>query len=329
MIKTATRPAPQPLPWFAIWPEDTAELASCVWDVIRDLDAEFCADDVLGRMRSVEGKWHRYQSNHAKRRSLIAEVLMDFAGVGRLTITDRRDRQALPLDAKPNARPSRQTGPFFSVATPASQQPPRQPRPQPVAFYPNRLDVQIPATHDGLWALIRWFGSNSDADTLTVDDVIAAVRGTIDARDVRAYCRSLEKAGILVPVLAIPDTPRFKVELRHIETPRLRADGTVMPGPRRHALLWRSIKMLGLFTADNLAMAASLPDFAITPDQARRYADDLTAGGYLISQSLKLYRLKPDMNTGPAAPRVLRARFVWDANLCRIMGATAIDEVKP
>jgi hypothetical protein len=328
MIKTATRPAPRPLPWTAVWPEDSAGLASSVWDVIRDFTNEFCADDVLGRLHSVEGRWHRYQASTAQRRSLIADVLIEFAGAGRLTITDRRDRQAVALDAKPGTRPSRQTGPFYRVAAPQARQPVLQPRPEPVAFYAQKLNVQIPATHDGLWALIRWFGSNADCDTVPLSDLVAAVRETIDATDVRAYCRMLERAGVLSPVLSVPDKPRFRVDLSHIETPRLRTDGSLQPGPQRHAVMWRSIKMLGLFTAENLAVAASLPDLAITPAQAARYADDLTAGGYLISQSLKLYRLKPGMNTGPAAPRVLRARFIWDANLCRIMGATSVDEVR-
>jgi hypothetical protein len=276
---------------------DEATIRAAVWEGVRAANGQpFAASYVSSKI--------------ALRRGLISDYLMDWAALGLLTVTDRTARH----------------GPLFKQAVDTPVAPPVPlPRPVPVAFYPHALELQIPASHDGLWSLIRWMGR---AGPFALADLIAAVRGHIQPDDVRAFVRALERGGVLTPELAVPDKPRFRVDLRHVETPRLRPDGQPLQGPQRHALMWRSIKMLGLFTADNLAMAASLPDLAVTPAQAARYADDLTAGGYLISQSLKLYRLRPDMNTGPAAPRVLRARFIWDANLCRVMGASSIDEAR-
>jgi hypothetical protein len=304
-------------------PDHDTLLQTVVWDAVSTLHQPFNLDDVLVRLIHVSrAGWFPRVS---QRRGVIADLLTEFAASGQLRITDRRD-QRQNTDSVSGVRRGHivRRGPVYQITT--TTPPPAVPRPEPVAFFTASLSLQIPATQDGLWSLIRWHGARDGS--IVIADLIKAVADHIDAREVRAYCRALEKAGVLTHDLNV-DQQRFKVDLRHVETPRLRPDGSVMLGPRRNALLWRSIKMLGLFTADNLAMAASLPDFAITPEQARRYADDLTAGGYLLSQGGKLYRLKPDMNTGPAAPRVLRARFVWDANLCRVMGATAIDEVKP
>ena len=300
-------------------PVDHMAAQALLWSAIREFGKPFTLDDMLKRVSRRDVRWpmgsgkrqgHPPGGIAQTRRNVVAEFLTDFAAAGALTVTDRL--------AKP--------GPVYAVASGSGdgvELP--MPRPQPVAFFVRDLPLQIPASHDGLWALIRSLGRDG---SFRVADVVMAVRGNIRSSDVLAYARALERAGILVRELSIPDDPRYRVDLRHVETPRLRADGSVLAVARRTALMWRSIKMLGLFTADNLAVAASLPDLAITPEQAGRYADDLTAGGYLISQSLKLYRLKPGMNTGPAAPRVLRARFIWDANLCRVMGAAAIDEVR-
>lgn len=206
------------------------------------------------------------------------------------------------------------------------------PCPQPIAFFATQVPVQIPRTQDGLWMLMRWLTQHKGQ--FSPHDLQRAVSGNVEHQAVDQYLRALDRGGFVVPTLTIDGARAYRCDLRHVETPRVAADGAILVGPRRYATMWRSIKMLGYFTPWDLAVAASLPELAISPDQARRYADDLVAGGYLIVRSRpddeQLYRLRPAMNTGPAAPVVLRARFVWDANLCRVMGRTAaIDEVRP
>jgi len=196
----------------------------------------------------------------------------------------------------------------------------------------SRLDIEIPRTHDGLWMLMRWFTHHKNGFALSA--LVAQIGANIESAEVIAYVRALERGGYLIPELTTGFDPHYRCNMKFVETPRIRADGVLMAGPQRFANMWRSMKMCGYFTALDLASAASLPDQPISREQAARYADDLVAGGYLVAKDRgdepRLYRLKPAMNTGPAAPVVLRARFVWDANLCRIMGqASSIDEVRP
>ena len=92
--------------------------------------------------------------------------------------------------------------------------------------------------------------------------------------------------------------------------------------------------MLGYFTAAELAAGSSEPDFAVSLEQAQRYATALAEAGYLNTRERggepALYRLKNGMNTGPAAPEVLRAHLVWDPNKCRAMSTMArAEEVRP
>jgi hypothetical protein len=194
------------------------------------------------------------------------------------------------------------------------------------------VTLQIPRNHDGIWSLMRWFAQHRGGFTLS--DLREQIGGNIADDEVMTYVRALDRGGFIVPELTIGFDPRYRVNLRFIETPRLRVDGSLMAGPQRFGNMWRSMKMSGYFTALDLAIGASLPELPVSREQAARYADDLVAAGYLVARDRadepRLYRLYPKMNTGPAAPIVLRARFVWDANLCRIMGqASAIDEVRP
>lgn len=205
------------------------------------------------------------------------------------------------------------------------------PCPQPVAFHNAKLNLQIPRNHDGIWSLMRWFAQHQGYFTL--DELRRQIGGNIADEDLTAYVRALDRGGFITPELTIGFDPRYRVNLKFVETPRVRADGSLMTGPQRFGNMWRSMKMCGYFTAVDLAIAASLPDLPISREQAARYADDLVAGGYLVARDRgnepRLYRLRPNMNTGPAAPVILRARFVWDANLCRIMGqASSVDEVR-
>lgn len=197
-----------------------------------------------------------------------------------------------------------------------------------------KLELQIPRTYDGLWALMNWL--DRERGGFTEHEVVQMMCHDVDAAVVVSYVRALERCGAILPALTIQSATRyFRVDRRRqVETPRVARDGSLLIGPQRLANLWRSMKMCGYFTARDLAVAASMPDLPISEDSAGRYAADLAHAGYLITKTrpgeATVYRLRSTHNTGPAAPEVLRARFVWDPNLCRIVGdAASIDEVRP
>lgn len=206
----------------------------------------------------------------------------------------------------------------------------------PVSF-DSTLAVTIPRSEAGAWSVIRDLARRA-SKLVTVDAVFERMQGGLSKDEIADYIQRLARGGFCEPVDGIvvrrQPVEAWRLVRQQPETPRLRQDGVPLVGPLRFANMWRSMKMLSYFTALDLASAASLPELPITPEQAARYADDLAGAGYLLMRERagepRLYRLKETRNTGPAAPEVLRARFVWDPNLCRVVGdATAIEEVRP
>lgn len=195
----------------------------------------------------------------------------------------------------------------------------------------HKLSIDIPRTYDGLWALMRWLDDERGGFALI--DLQAIVGHQVDPRVVREYVTALERGGFLRVEIKIGTARIYRVDRRAIEAPRVRADGTLLTGPRRTANMWRSMKMLTFFTAAELASAASMPELAVSVEQAMRYADALGDAGYLnVREQVDaptVYRLKNAMNTGPAAPEVLRAHLVWDPNTYRVATKAArADEVR-
>ncbi len=200
-------------------------------------------------------------------------------------------------------------------------------RPEPVAFYAARLPVQIPRTHDGLWMLMRWLHTNKGG--FTASDLRVQIGENIAWDEVTAYLKALDRGGYVAREGGAAHDPLYRLVKLQAETPRLRADGAVVSASQRADYLWRAMKMLTFFTPRELAVAASSEEWPISVEQASRYAIDLAAAGYLMvreGEQGAVFRLKNRMNTGPAAPQVLRARFVWDPNLGRIMSETAFAE---
>jgi hypothetical protein len=67
-----------------------------------------------------------------------------------------------------------------------------------------------------------------------------------------------------------------------------------------------------------------------TPRTRRaRYATALRDAGYLIASGPKhrlSFQLKPSMNTGPKAPRLLRTRMVFDPNRGVVAGEIVAEQ---
>jgi hypothetical protein len=86
--------------------------------------------------------------------------------------------------------------------------------------------------------------------------------------------------------------------------------------------MWRTAKILKAFTANDLAIAASLPDAPVKLGEAVHYVNWLARGGYLAVLApphkggkgrRTTYRLV--RNTGPKPPMILRTKALWDPNL--------------
>ncbi len=177
-----------------------------------------------------------------------------------------------------------------------------------------KIALTMPYGQQGCWAVIR--------QLRRFDRAAVTARVEADPATVGDYLKRLERAGYLGragdgPYELLRDQP---------DAPRLRRDGTPAAEPGLgQEQMWRSMKMLGEFTARELAAAASTDVARVTPATAASYIKHLHRAGYLAcvaearcgggaSRAQARYRLKPAMNTGPLAPQVQRTDWVWDPN---------------
>lgn len=86
--------------------------------------------------------------------------------------------------------------------------------------------------------------------------------------------------------------------------------------------MWRTMKMLKVFTANDIAISASLPDAPVKLAEALHYVNWLGRGGYLVlvaphsnARTGRRRTWRFVRNTGPKPPMVLRTKALWDPNL--------------
>lgn len=149
-----------------------------------------------------------------------------------------------------------------------------------------------------------------------------------DIRTARSFVEALHAAGL---VLRHDDIKAVQWLLKAdapAEMPRLRPDGSRVTQGDGRERLWRTMKMLKTFTAQDLAVAASLPDAPVQPGEAKDYARTLAAAGYLATvkpgtpqRGQAVYRLV--RNTGPLPPQIQRCSAVFDPNLRQVVWHSA------
>lgn len=187
--------------------------------------------------------------------------------------------------------------------------------------------------HDHYWSRIRDLGKNGQA--FTVKDVVGATNAhhaTVDD-----YMRRLQRAGIIAPAGKLGDGHWAQNQFRLVESPRetpsLRRDGSRGDYGRSRQNMWNIIRQnRDVIAADDLAMLAATDDVPVALASAKEFLLRLAKAGYLTvaqkaaNHRLTRYRLKPSMNTGPLAPKLLRARIVYDPNNRTVVGAVQAEE---
>lgn len=197
----------------------------------------------------------------------------------------------------------------------------RHPHPEMV-----RLTARVPRGQDGFWQIIRALDAKGP---WTVNDV----HGETNVRHratVQDYVYRLEKAGIAAVVgsrskaLTGSKEKLYRLNKRPAATPSLRRDGTPYDAPAQQRL-WTAIRSMKSFAVRELAYAAAGSSGPVPFRTTIRYVVHLASAGYLASLGGGGYRLKPSMNTGPAAPKILRMHVVWDVNRNESVGGDTID----
>ncbi len=101
------------------------------------------------------------------------------------------------------------------------------------------------------------------------------------------------------------------------EAPMLKRDGRELRDTREREQLWRTMKMLRQFTADDLAIHASTEEHPISKGSAAYYLDALRLAGYIVVAGRcgrrTLYRLLPS-RAGSKPPLLQHVMQVFDPN---------------
>jgi len=164
-------------------------------------------------------------------------------------------------------------------------------------------------SRQALWAAIRRM------QTFTLRTLREETVLRLDS--VREYVVGLEKAGFIERTHESkrPGDP-VVWELRKdvgVEAPRVRKDGTQVTMGDGCKNMWEAMRILRIFTARELAVAASLPECLVKEQTAIDYTYHLCRAGYL-KKSGNGYIFLPAAYTGPLAPQIQRTKRVWDPN---------------
>lgn len=177
-------------------------------------------------------------------------------------------------------------------------------------------------SREAIWAEIR-----KRRDSFTVRDLHLST--TMKMESVREYVTGLVNAGYVeekedggglkakVP-FKTPAVIYTLVRDVGIEAPRVRKDGTPVTQGQGTANMWRTMRIIGTFSARELAVSASTETCIISESTAKSYVSHLCQAGYLV-QVKGIYRFVPSMHTGPKPPMIQRVKRVWDQNLKKVM----------
>lgn len=187
-----------------------------------------------------------------------------------------------------------------------------------------KITVRVPRGQQGYWEIIRDLARRQDTFTLREVDMASNTRKDT----VRDYLMRLVRGGY-VAVMDETTITGAKLYRLHRDAgpiaPSLSRDGSESTQGLGQDYMWRAIKMLGEFTARDLAFAARTEAVSVSVETAKKYIARLHQYGYLAclgegsGTRASTWRLIPSMNTGPLAPKVQRTKIVFDPNLKKVM----------
>jgi hypothetical protein len=176
------------------------------------------------------------------------------------------------------------------------------------------------SNRDVIWQRIRQMGK------FTIHDIPAAIR----TKTVQSYVEGLLKAGYIAQLTNGKVAGRWQLAQYQlvrdvgIEAPKVTRYGK----PTTHGLgqeqMWRTMPILGEFTARELALAASTEQAPVSVWAARGYIRLLGKAGYLFvvtpgyGDRPALYRMPQFRHTGPRPPQNQQNGTVYDLNPGRL-----------
>lgn len=180
-----------------------------------------------------------------------------------------------------------------------------------------------------IWRVIRDLTEQDRSRPFTAAEIIVHCDASVILGTIKGVLRTLTKAGIVEESAAFPNM--WRVLKRPTQLPHLTREGRVVRSGQE--AMWNAMRALRVFSPSELAMASSTEERRVTTMTAKSYVARLFAAGYLTIErastpkSQASYRLKPSMNTGPLAPKILRIKAVFDANREEVFGLADAEEV--
>ncbi len=191
-----------------------------------------------------------------------------------------------------------------------------------------QASLVVPRGEDGFWAIVLDLDRAGDWTVRMVADRTNVATGIVGK-----YVRKLLAGGYAELVGETPRPHRnlapakvYRLVKKPVIGPRLRPDGTEL-AETANDQLWRTMKMSKAFSSLDLADLCP----RVSHSAARGYIFALAAAGVVAKVSGKgdeaRYRLV--RNLGLRAPRILRAKLVFDPNANVVVGASVTREVQP
>lgn len=181
---------------------------------------------------------------------------------------------------------------------------------------------------DAVWIAVRRLAACSPV--VSLDDVVAYLstarrpRLSADRKTVIDYLKRLAAAGVLQ---ADDAEYRLPMDLGP-KTPRVRRDGSVVEMGAGRRAIWRTIRILGQFTLDDLVKIGSTEEVAVNRVDANHFVRWLVKAQYVVvvdrprdNRVPTTYRLVPSKSTGPLPPQIQRSHQLYDPNLRKVVWA--------
>ncbi|TPI10281.1 hypothetical protein [Mesorhizobium sp. B4-1-1] len=179
-----------------------------------------------------------------------------------------------------------------------------------------KINLKVPRGEAGFWSIILKLDAAGPWTIRQVGD-----RTNSKQRIVDNYVRRLLLAGFVEIAKTEPrkgpgnfaQARYFRLLKSPLIAPRIKQDGTLLPETGNEQV-WRAIRMLKSFSALELHEHCASE---VAPGSAGNYARALAATGVIVG-TWPNYRLVRDL--GPAAPKLLTAKMVFDPNTSAVLG---------
>lgn len=202
---------------------------------------------------------------------------------------------------------------------------------------PIMIEIAMDSGPSHYWKLMLAAGAKG----FTIKSIAFASEG-VAYKSVKRYVDFLKSEGFIARIGSKPDgyatLAVYAVKKRVNKAPIKRPAGKGEPFTARQAM-WNAMRTLSQFSVSELAAAASIEERPVAQRTADNYVRALLKAGVLIvvdapqcldgkGSTPGVYRLAPRANTGPQAPKLCKADFLFDMNTRKPIGEAVVTEAR-